>query len=66
LSDKMTKALLPLVVMALIPVAELRALERARWRLGAVPGVGVADPQVAALGAAGVIRGDSRRAAIRR
>ncbi len=35
---------LSFVVMALIPVAGLRALERARWRLGAVPEVGIVGP----------------------
>lgn len=40
---------LSFVVMALIPVAGLRALERARWRLGAVPRVGLVGPSLGAL-----------------
>lgn len=40
---------LSFVVMALVPIAGLRALERARWRLGRLPGTDGIGPSLGAL-----------------
>ena len=40
---------LSLVAMALVPIAGLRALERVRWRLGALPRWGAVGPSLGTL-----------------